>query len=67
MGNPARRWLPPLRDSLPDDVTALVSMLDSPDASEVNVRSKDIVSVIYGFGDASGTELGAIWGPDEAD
>ena len=65
---------------LSDDVSALVSMFDSPDAPEVNLRSKDIVTVIYGFGDASGTGLGAtftcgtgftyrvgVWGPDESD
>ena len=65
---------------LSDDVSALVAMFDSQNAPEVNLRSKNIISVIYGFGDASGTGLGAtftcgsgftyrigVWGPDESD
>ena len=63
-----------------DDVRALASMFDSPTAPQINLRSKEVVTVIYGFGDASGTGLGAtftcgtgfnyrigVWGSDETD
>ena len=65
---------------LSDDVRALSSMFSSPSPPQVNLRSKKIINVIYGFGDASGTGLGAtftcgsgftyrigVWGPDESD
>ena len=43
-----------------DDVRALLSMFASPVPPEVkNLCSLEVVSVIYGFGDASGTGLGA--------
>ena len=43
---------------LGDDVRALMAMFDSPTPPEVNLRSKEIITVVYGFGDASGTGLG---------
>ena len=65
---------------LGDDVRALKSLFDSESVPETNLRSKNVVTVIYGFGDASGTGLGAtftcgsgfsfrigVWGPDESD
>ena len=63
-----------------DDVRSLVSMFSHPIPPEVNLRSTEVISVIYGFGDASGTGLGATftcgtgfnyrigeWGSDDAD
>ena len=44
---------------LASDVKALITMLSSPTPPEVSLRSKDIVTVVYGFGDASGTGLGS--------
>ena len=41
-----------------NDVRALVSMFNSSDAPEVNLRSREIVTVIYGFE----TPLGLVWG-----
>jgi hypothetical protein len=65
---------------LGDDVRALSALFSPLNVPEVNLRSKEIVTVIYGFGDASGTGLGAtftcgtgftfrigVWGPDESD
>jgi hypothetical protein len=65
---------------LGDDVRALMKMFASEIPPEVNLRSKEIVTVIYGFGDASGTGLGAtftcgsgftfrigVWSSDESD
>ena len=62
-----------------DDVNALGQMLQWEQPPIVNLRSKNIVIVVYGFGDASGTGLGAtftcgsgftfrigIWGSDES-
>jgi hypothetical protein len=62
-----------------DDVRSLSALFSSPTAPEVNLRSKEIVTVIYGFGDASGTGLGAtftcgsgfsyrigVWGSDDS-
>ena len=62
------------------DVRALSSLFASADPPNVNLRSSDVVSVIYGFGDASGTGLGAtstcgsgftyrvgVWGSDGSD
>jgi hypothetical protein len=40
------------------DVRALMTLFSSPSAPEVNLRSREVISVIYGFGDASGTGLG---------
>ena len=63
-----------------DDVRALSELFTPSEVPEVSLRSKEIVTVIYGFGDASGTGLGAtftcgtgftfrvgVWGPDESD
>ena len=51
---------------LSDDVSALTSILKSVTVPGVVLRSKRIESVVYGFGDASGTGLGAtfvgVWG-----
>ena len=44
---------------LGDDVRALSSMFASDTPPQLNLRSRRIVTVIYGFGDASGTGLGA--------
>ena len=43
---------------LSDDVRSLMSMFSSSVPPKVNLRSKEIVTVVYGFGDASGTGLG---------
>ena len=64
---------------LSDDVRALSSLFSPPNPPDVNLRSREIVSVIYGFGDASGTGLGAtftcgpgftyrigVWGADDS-
>jgi hypothetical protein len=45
--------------SLTSDVEALTSIFESEVVPVVRVRSKHIVTVVYGFGDASGTGLGA--------
>ena len=63
-----------------DDVRALMAMFASPDPPQLNLRSKEIVTVVYGFGGASGTGLGAtftcgsgfnfrigVWGADNGD
>jgi hypothetical protein len=63
-----------------DDVNALSKLLASLTPPVVRLRSKQVITVIYGFGDASGTGLGAtftcgsgftfrigVWGPDDAD
>ena len=42
-----------------DDVRALTSIFSASTTPEVSLRSKEIVTIIYGFGDASGTGLGA--------
>lgn len=65
---------------LGSDVRALMTLFDSPSAPQVNLRSKNVISVIYGFGDASGSGLGAtftcgsgfnfrigVWSSDESD
>jgi hypothetical protein len=45
---------------LADDVEALLAIFESTDNPPlVNVRSKKILTVIYGFGDASGSGLGS--------
>ena len=44
---------------LRSDVNALKEILSSEVVPRVNIRAKNIVSVVYGFGDASGTGLGA--------
>ena len=44
---------------LADNVKALHSMFGGKDPPGVSLRSKAIVTVVYGFGDASGTEVGA--------
>ena len=44
---------------LGSDVRVLMTLFSSPSAPEVNLRSREVISVIYGFGDASGTGLGA--------
>ena len=44
---------------LADDVRALMTMFSPPSPPAVNLRSKSIVTVVYGFGDASGTGLGS--------
>ena len=44
---------------LADDVKALSSMFGGKDPPVVRLRSKSIVTVVCGFGDASGTGLGA--------
>ena len=64
---------------LGDDVRALLALFGSPTPPEVNLRSKEIITVVYGFGDASGTGLGAtftcgsgfnfrigVWGVDDS-
>ena len=38
-----------------DDVWELAAMFKPESVPEVNLRSRDVVTVIYGFGDASGT------------
>ena len=61
------------------DVLAISSLLDPVLPPVVNLRSKGIVAVIYGFGDASGSGLGStftcgtgftyrigVWGADDA-
>ena len=65
---------------LGSDVRSLLTLFSSPSAPEVNLRSREVISVIYGFGDASGTGLGAtftcgsgfnfrigVWSSDESD
>lgn len=65
---------------LSGDVEALTSILESVTVPCVVLHSKRIISVVYGFGDASGTGLGAtftcgagfnfrigVWGTKEAD
>ena len=42
-----------------DDVGALLSLLRGDGPPVVQLRSRFIVSVVFGFGDASGTGLGA--------
>ena len=64
---------------LSDDVRALSAMFSCISPPQVNLRSRKIITVIYGFGDASGTGLGStftcgsgftyrigVWGPDES-
>ena len=45
--------------SLAADVEALSAIFEPKDVPAVGVRSKHVVTVVYGFGDASGTGLGA--------
>jgi hypothetical protein len=65
---------------LAGDLRSLTELLSPTEVPEVNLRSKSIVSVIYGFGDASGSGLGStftcgsgfsfrigVWGPDESE
>jgi hypothetical protein len=65
---------------LVDDLRSLTTLLSPSTVPEVNLRSRSILSVVYGFEDASGTGLGAtftcgsgfsfrigVWGPDESD
>ena len=62
-----------------DDVRALCQMMNCDRPPVVSLRSKSIVTVVYGFGDASGTGLGStftcgsgftfrigVWGADES-
>jgi hypothetical protein len=62
----------------PDDVNILRQFFELSDPPVVTLRSKSIISVVYGFGDASGTGLGAtftnndgfsyrvgVWGADD--
>ena len=64
---------------LGDDVRSLTELFSAEKAPEVSLRSRSIVTVIYGFGDASGTGLGAtfscdlgfsfrigVWGSDDS-
>ena len=44
---------------LADDVAALKTILGRDGPPVVQLRSKQIVSVVFGFGDASGTGLGS--------
>ena len=41
------------------DVLALLAIMEPPVVPRVSIRLKTILSVVYGFGDASGTGLGA--------
>lgn len=45
--------------SLKSDVEALAAMFSPEKAPEVVIRSKTVITIVYGFGDASGTGLGA--------
>ena len=45
---------------LVDDIRALTMMFSPSLIPEVNLRSRSILTVIYGFGDASGTGLGLL-------
>ena len=44
---------------LADDVQALMTILGGDGPPSVHLRSKKIISVVFGFGDASGTGLGS--------
>ena len=61
------------------DLNTLSRFFDLPDPPVVGIRTKKIITVVYGFGDASGSGLGAtftngtgfsyrvgVWGPDDA-
>ena len=63
-----------------DDIRSMGELFASDFVPDVNLRSKNIVTVIYGFGDASGAGLGStftcgsglsfrigVWGPDDSD
>ena len=63
----------------PTDLSTLSRFFDLPDLPAVSIRTKNIITVVYGFGDASGSGLGAtftngtgfsyrvgVWGPDDA-
>ena len=45
--------------SLIHDISALWFMMGSITSPEVSIRSKTVVTVVYGFGDASGSGLGS--------
>jgi hypothetical protein len=45
--------------SLKSDVEALAAMFSPEKAPEVVIRSNTVITIVYGFGDASGTGLGA--------
>jgi hypothetical protein len=60
------------------DLEALENLMRQASAPEVSIRSRTVVTVVYGFGDASGSGLGAtftcgvgfnfrigVWGADE--
>jgi hypothetical protein len=64
--------------SLLRDLEALESLMHQGSAPEVSIRSRTVVTIVYGFGDASGSGLGAtftcgvgfnfrigVWGADE--
>ena len=64
--------------SLKTDLEALEVLLGPSVVPEVSIRSRNVVTIVYGFGDASGTGLGAtftcgsgfnfrigVWGSDE--
>lgn len=64
--------------SLIHDLSALCFMMERKLAPQVSIRSRTVVTVVYGFGDASGSGLGAtftcgsgfnfrigVWGADE--
>ena len=64
--------------SLRSDLESLQILIAPSTVPEVNIRSRSVVTVVYGFGDASGTGLGAtftcgsgfnfrigVWGSDE--
>ena len=46
--------------SVADDVSALAAIFAPELVPVVGVRSKHVIMVVYGFGDASGTGLGAM-------
>lgn len=64
--------------SLQSDLAALQVLFEPTGVPEVSIRSRNVVTIVYGFGDASGTGLGAtftcgsgfnfrigVWGADE--
>ena len=63
---------------LREDLNSLSILFEPASAPEVSIRSKNVLTIVYGFGDASGTGLGAtftcgsgfnfrigVWGADE--
>jgi hypothetical protein len=64
---------------LRSDIGAIVAILDPNEPPVIQVRSRNIVTVVYGFGDASGSGLGStftsgsgftyrigVWGADDS-